>query len=71
MRKIAFCALVFSFVLLMMGCGSSTNTDGVLNPDKIVPKYQTESKTKKRAKPIWPHPFDFFKITDRCSAFLR
>ena len=47
MRKIAFCALVFSFVLLMMGCGSSTNTDGVPNPDKIVSMYQTESKTKK------------------------
>jgi len=47
MRKIALYVLVFSFVLLMMGCGSSTNTDGVPNPDKIVPKYQTESKTKK------------------------
>ena len=38
MRKITLCALVFSIILLMVGCGSSTNTNGVPDPDKIVPK---------------------------------
>lgn len=38
MRKIILCALVFSIILLMVGCGSSTNTNGVPDPDKIVPK---------------------------------
>ena len=39
MRKNIFvCILVFILVLSMTGCGSSTNTNGVPDPDKIVPK---------------------------------
>ena len=37
MKKIILCALAFLFVFLMVGCGSSTNTNGVPDPDKIVP----------------------------------
>ncbi len=39
MRKNFFvCILVFLLVLSMTGCGSSTNTNGIPDPDKIVPK---------------------------------
>lgn len=39
MRKNIFlCILVFIFVISLVGCGSSTNTNGVPDPDKIVPK---------------------------------
>ena len=38
MRKIFLCVLVFSLIFLMVGCGSSTNTNGIPDPDKIVPK---------------------------------
>lgn len=38
MRKIILCVLIFSLIFLMVGCGSSVNTNGVPDPDKIVPK---------------------------------
>lgn len=39
MRKNIFeCILVFLLIILMAGCGSSTHTNGVPDPDKIVPK---------------------------------
>ena len=39
MRKNIFaCMLIFILVISMVGCGSSTNTNGVPDPDKIVPK---------------------------------
>ena len=38
MRKnILVCILVFVVLFLMAGCGSSTNTNGTPDPDKIVP----------------------------------
>ena len=38
MRKnILVCMLVFVVLFLMAGCGSSTNTNGTPDPDKIVP----------------------------------
>ena len=39
MRKSIFaCVLVFILLFSTTGCGSSTNTNGVPDPDKIVPK---------------------------------
>lgn len=38
MRKIILCLLIFSLIFLMVGCDSSANTNGVPDPDKIVPK---------------------------------
>ena len=37
-NNIFACMLVFILVISMVGCGSSTNTNGVPDPDKIVPK---------------------------------
>ena len=37
MKKIILCVLAFSLVFLIAGCGASTNTNGVPDPDKIVP----------------------------------
>ncbi|MBQ7337444.1 MAG: hypothetical protein IJW40_03210 [Clostridia bacterium] len=38
MKKVFLCVLIFSLIFLMVGCGSSANTNGVPDPDKIVPK---------------------------------
>jgi len=38
MKKILLCVLIFSLILLMAGCDSSTHTNGVPDPNKIVPK---------------------------------
>ena len=39
MRKNLFiCILALAVILFVAGCGSSTNTNGVPDPDKIVPK---------------------------------
>lgn len=39
MRKNIFaCILVFILIFSMVGCGSSINTNGVPDPDKIVPQ---------------------------------
>lgn len=39
MKKSVFaCILVFAMFFIMAGCGSSTDTNGVPDPDKIVPK---------------------------------
>ena len=39
MRKNIFvCILFFMLLISLVGCGSSTNTNGVPDPDKIVPK---------------------------------
>ena len=37
-KNIILCVLVFLLIFLMVGCGSSTHTNGVPDPNKIVPK---------------------------------
>lgn len=38
MRKYVFACVLLLFVVFMAGCGTSTNTGGVPDPEKIVPE---------------------------------
>ena len=38
MRKIFSCVLIITLIFIMVGCGSSANTNGIPDPDKIVPR---------------------------------
>lgn len=41
MRKTIICILILAAIFSMTGCGPSTHTDGVPDPDKIVPDRET------------------------------
>jgi len=38
MKKLFLCVLIFSCIILMVGCSSFVNTNGIPDPDKIVPQ---------------------------------